>query len=350
MQKSLSIILFLILVFFVPFNALAWVSEGGAEWDELPESIQNQLPGKDSFLYCYVNQGTYTLNTKLDEDNRVVYVFQPSGESDDSYWLEVKSAPLPHSDDGPVFLGAYLDDGLLLSPDGGYSNYYFSRFSDGGWYLAAVQARYDFGVNRVFGLKYDDYDTGDDRCLPGDWPDYSLATMDIHSLPSHIDEAIEAIDYTQYALVTKATRDDRHHLYAAPSIDSASLGEYYGGTPVRILLRDGEWARVDICGIEGFMLVDGLTFGLDMLDVEYRFPYMSRLEDHEEQEIKIYAKPIAAENMCIGVRSHIEGNFGDSFLAKVGEDWFHVVCSDGLTGYVQAKYFFDIMAPELFDE
>lgn len=350
MRKPLLVLLFLSFILAIPAGAFAWVSEGSAEWHELPESIQKQLPGEESFLYCYVNQGTYTLNAKLDEENRVVYVFQPSGQNDGSYWLDVKSAPLPHGEEGPVFMGTDGTSHLLLSPDGGYSNYYFSRFSDGTWRLGYVQARYDFSIDYIFGLQYDDYDTGDDRCLPGDWPDYSLETMDIHSLPSHKDEAIEAIDYSQYALVTKPSRDERHHLYAMPSEEAYSLGEYYGGTPARVLLRDGEWAHVDICGVEGYMLLDGLTFGLDMLDVEYRFPYMSLLEGFEEQAIKVYSKPIAMESFCIGMRSNIEGNLGTSFLGNVGDDWFHIACSNDLTGYVQAEYFYDYMAANAVDE
>ncbi|MCL1963828.1 MAG: SH3 domain-containing protein [Firmicutes bacterium] len=59
-----------------------------------------------------------------------------------------------------------------------------------------------------------------------------------------------------WAVVNNPNPADRLNLRASPSVEAASLGKYYNGTVVEILLGNGAWCkvRVDVDGKIGYMM------------------------------------------------------------------------------------------------
>lgn len=344
MRKTCPVLILVLLLFLIPLTAYAWQPEGVAKWNELPKSIQTQLSGEDDFLYCYVNGGVYSILTQLDEHYRVVHVFRLSSEQAERYDLEVRSAPLPMIDGFPAALGSNSPVFLWIIYDEGGQYFGFGKQHNGKWKLQSVQARSQFIIDPVFGLEYADNGTGDEHCLPGVLPDYNLATVDATIFPRSIDDAITDMDISSYAMVVGDASTSQSSLLSEPHMDAALLGMYYSGTPVNVLAIDGSWAEVDICGAKGYLQAEFLTFGLSMLDVPRHFPYMALLSEYEEQGVFVYSQPEADAPYYLDTISNIHSNLNTKFLGRVGDEWFHIARSDGLTGYVQAQYFYNEMS------
>jgi uncharacterized protein YgiM (DUF1202 family) len=62
------------------------------------------------------------------------------------------------------------------------------------------------------------------------------------------------------AVVSNASRDTKLNLRVSPSKNSKSLGLYENGTPVRVIETDNGWAHVRLGDLEGYMLLEALTF------------------------------------------------------------------------------------------
>ncbi|MCL1964793.1 MAG: SH3 domain-containing protein [Firmicutes bacterium] len=147
------------------------------------------------------------------------------------------------------------------------------------------------------------------------------------------------IDTDGWAFVKSDKPTDRLHLRTAPSTDAVSIGRYYSGTPVQVLEDQGEWAKVSIAGIQGYMMKKFLAFGQDMLNVERWFPGKHLTEKAAEKGINVYASPDTA-SAIIGILRGGDG-LAEYILATVGDGWYHVLRGDGLSGYVEAGHFWD---------
>lgn len=326
-----------LLVLLVLTGANAWLPEGVADtWDDLPEAVRALLPSDETLVYGLYNSKTYFVLLEAEDNVRTAYVLWPQG-TDGAYSLELKSAPLPPIDGSAASIGSNGEDFLYLIYDGGGSYFTFSRQSDGAWLLSGVQAMDEFGFSSIFGLTVHGQDSNT-YCLPGKTPDYNLATVDVHTLPKLIEDAIKLVDTEGFAMVKSDVSTDRLHLRASPSKQAVSLGRYYSGTPVHVHSIDGDWAKVDVCGVEGYMMTDFLTFGQDMLSVKRYFPSLTLREEDAEAGVPLYMKPETTDSLYVGtVGGHLNSTI--YILASVGEDWFHVACVSGLTGYIQSKYF-----------
>ena len=172
----------------------------------------------------------------------------------------------------------------------------------------------------------------------GDHPWADITVMDWNSLPRSLEEALDVMDTSGWAVVNNPNPKDRLHLRVKPDRGAASLGKYYNGTPARILEKKGDWARVDIFGATGWMMAKYLAFGDDGYSVESVFP--SRMPVNPTTHHYVYAEPSKeASAFCSSCE-----NISESLLvlAVVGDEWYHVWFPDGdLTGYAQQRDWYE---------
>ena len=122
---------------------------------------------------------------------------------------------------------------------------------------------------------------------------------------------------------------DRLHLRTAPDQNAESLGKYYNGAPVRILEDQGEWARVDILGVEGWMMTRYLAIGDSMKDVKYAGPQLQTVEGGA----MLHTEP--HEEAAV---SAVNGDYSSmQVIGIVNELWYHVwFYEENCGGYFRA--------------
>ena len=272
------------------------------------------------------------LNGYASPDQVAFLMEQPDGkrvfvgcESQDNIWFLTESTPLP---DGTVmgyenFTNSLVIDGLLVN---------IFRFADGRW-----------GV----GFIYNDRGNGEDETMFRLGPCWASATdvsmgqkaffgthawnditrIDWSTLPRTLEEAVSRLDRSDWATVSNPNPADRLHLRAEPSRDAASLGKYYNGTPVQVLEQKGDWTKVTIFGCaEGWMMTKYLTFGSAMDEVEPAWPVLFAREG--ESGRMVYRQPDQKSPRGQACWSQLV------VLGLVGDEWYHVLFDDGLSGYV----------------
>ena len=163
----------------------------------------------------------------------------------------------------------------------------------------------------------------------GDLPWNDLTAIDWTSLPHTFDEARAAIDNSGWAMVNNPNPADRLHLREQPDRSSTSKGKYYNGTPVQVLERKGDWTRVNIFGVEGWMMSDYLAFGDDM-------------EKVTQTKVVMYLKEsLPSTTLYESPNGEALYDFRDDVLVlgMIGDEWFHVMLDSEETGYVRQEDF-----------
>ena len=172
----------------------------------------------------------------------------------------------------------------------------------------------------------------------GDHPWFDITVMDWNSLPHSLEEALSIMDTASWAVVSNPNPADRLHLRAKPDRGAKSLGKYYNGTPVRILEQKGNWTRVDIFGITGWMMKEYLAFGKAGHAVDAVFP--SRVAVNPTSHHYVYAGPGRDQPALCASCENVDLSL--LVLAVVEDDWYHVWFPDGdRTGYVEQKYWYE---------
>ena len=334
--KMLAVLLFLCALVPAHWPAQAWDAE---KWYEtstaLPASIQEALP-KQSAYVCGIGAGD-TIFVLLDEggDIRRVSVFADNGNS---YRLECASAPFPRWNGIAPTIGGSGDTLHVIYEAVGGASFTFKRMRDHTWKLRTVQAKDTYSFDAV-GL----YENGEPY-LCGSIGDSDLSAVDVSKLPATYAEAVQKMDTDGWALVKSGKYSDRLHLRTAPSTDAASIGRYYSGTPVRVLAEQGDWAKVSVAGVQGYMLKKFLAFGLDMLNVHRWFlssvgESKTLIVEDAERGVNVHAGPDTG-SAIVGVLRESD-SFSQYIIATVGDHWYHILCNDGLSGYVEARHFCD---------
>ena len=213
-----------------------------------------------------------------------------------------------------------------LGIGGGYDLVSLKPYADGRW---GVSLRYpdDQGLFRV-GENWIFEESGA-PLLVGDHPWSDITTIDWSSLPNSYEDALSKVDHSNWALVNNPDPKDRLHLRVKPDRKSDSLGKYYNGAPVHILENKGEWARVDILGVEGWMMTKYLAIGEDMKGVKYAGPQLQTVEGGAT----LYAQP-EENSACLAAQEYFSGM---QVIGIVNEQWYHVwFYEDGAGGYFRA--------------
>ena len=258
-------------------------------------------------------------------DGALVFVCVSYTES--SGWSLTESAPLPAGTD---YGYDNFSDSLFL-PQGVLAN--VKRYGSGQWgldYLYGTPGGVGpdemicFGENWIADSTYTP-----DRRYFGDHPWSDVTTIDWATLPTSLDDALRRLDRSAWATVNNPDPKDRLHLRAAPQREAPSLGKYYSGTPVRVLEDVGDWLRVSVYGVEGFMMRAYLAFGDAMNDVAPAGPMLCQ----RESTLILRRTPdetgrLAAVHDSTGLDLRVIG--------VVGDEWYHVwLVGSGLSGYVK---------------
>ena len=341
MSKKIAVILILCVTILAHWPAQAWFvpDEVYSSTADLPEAVRAAIPEHLVLLDGTRVEDTICLLFEAEHDIRFGYVFE---RTDGGYRLACTSAPLPMIGDskpwiscGGYELSVYYDNAYFL----------FHRSDDRKtWNLACIQYEDVVSITNdwVSGA------TGENESfkqfyLHGSYLfERDLSKADIAALPRTLAGAFALVDTNGYAMVKSDKPTDRLHLRTAPSTGAASIGRYYSGTPVQILEDRGEWAKVSVCGVQGYMMTAFLAFGQDMLHVEQWFPSRmgkNLIPEEAEQGVNVYARP-DTKSAIVGVLRESNA-WPQHILATVGDNWYHILSDDGLSGFVETRYFWD---------
>ena len=311
-------LLLLLLILIVPAAALA--AEPAIPAD--PALVSVLMPGYELIEGVINNAGDELRLLMRRPDGMLVFV---GGAHDaEEGWQMTESTPLP---EGSRIGVENFVDSLGI----GESRYLVdvSPFADGTWGITLMYPEnsglFILGQNWI---ESELHIPG----LIGDHPWKDITRVDWGTLPASYQEAAAQLDSSCWARVSNPDPNDRLNLRTQPDRKSASLGKYYNGAPVRILENRGEWAHVEILGVEGWMMTEFLAIGDAITEAEYRGPWLSTVESGAMK----YEQPLE-DAPCRFVE---DGSWSSSFyvIGSFDEKWYHVWhYHDGAGGYFRAE-------------
>lgn len=243
--------------------------------------------------------------------------------SNQAWWKVTLSQPLP--EETWLHGGHSNGDHVALFPYQGEEYVYVDLMRDGTWQVSWIGREDWFGIGETYVQ------------LPGDTRHYAWGTLSIslnvedisdwNALPATAEEAKALLDQSDWAVVNNPNPEDRLHLRMEPNRSAKSLGKYYNGTPVHILQEKGDWVKVDIFGVQGWMMKKYLAFGSDQNRVENIMPTMFIKEGTEEASLYWDAE-------CIDKKGEVSQVV---IMGIVGNDCYHVMedFNPNQTGYVR---------------
>ena len=268
----------------------------------------------------------YTLLHGVDEGDTLYLLMQkPSGEtvfiggvqSADGAWTFTESTPLPEG----AFLGVENFSTSLGIPIGGKNLCVtLTHHADGTWGVYDL----DFGAIRVGSTWVSD--TQPLRGVIGDHPWGDITSIDWTTLPRTCEEAIAHVDFSRWGVV----ESDDTPLLAEPSSKSV-LGKYSTGAPVCVREFRGDYARVAIGNVEGWMRLDCLALNVEISTVPSMEIYWL------SEGTYLYAAPdetAAVEQLPDSISTGY-------ILGTVGEDWAHIwLPTTDAFGYIKVESIF----------
>ena len=306
MRKLLAFLLILLLT-----ASAALASDPANPAD--PDMVAELLPG-------------YTLIRGIDDGDELrllmrntkdELVFIGGVKAEDGVWRFTQSTPLP---EGTILGVENFTHSLGIPGETYFTSISVKPYADGAW---GVSMFYPDGDGLFFLTQHMIYHevfpvTG----VLGTHPWSDITTIDWTSLPSSYEEALTRIDTTGWAVVNNPEPADRLHLRAAPDQEAVSYGKYYNRTPVRIRQYGDTWCAVTVCGVDGYMKTEYLTFGEAMDGVKYAAPYLYWKESLTEG--RLYEQPRAGSAYTVKT-SDPRPTF---YVMGVAGDFYHVWLPD----------------------
>ena len=238
------------------------------------------------------------------------------GVAKDGSWRFTESTPLP---DGTI-LGVENFTHSLGIPNGTYYDAIsLHPYADGTWGVSLIYPNSNGMIIMDQHLIHAKDEAHEIYGTFGDHPWSDITLIDWASLPQSYEEAIAALDSTDWAVVNNPSPEDRLHLRASPNQDAASYGKYYNRTPVRIREYGDDWCAVTVCGLDGYMMTKYLAFGTDMAAVDYAGPWLTRKE--HLKEVRLYESPRATSR-------YIMHELNWFYVLGVAGDYYHVWLPD----------------------
>lgn len=155
------------------------------------------------------------------------------------------------------------------------------------------------------------------------WSD--ITAIDWAAVPTDEKQLRASFDTDGWATPNNPNPADRLHLRTAADRGAASLGKYYNGTPVQVITRGNEWTKVDVCGVQGYMMTKYLAFGEDMAAVAGAAPAMQL----RSAQTRLYVSPQEDASYEIVTQDPL-------VIGILGETWYHVWYPDtGLSGWMK---------------
>ncbi len=314
--------------------------------DGFAVSPVGEVPGADGLADGLLDAGDRLIAADAQRDRLVLLAEKPVGvrrlrvaewdgqdydvrESDDlpqGTWLDAF-----HASEGQILLG-YMLDGKERRVD--------FALCGGTWVLTGVTG--DEGMSFTADSVYGGAQLGrNDGSVYGRLPWGDLFSVDFSSLPGTMQEAVLQMDTTGYAIVNNPDPGDRLHLRTRASRSSASKGKFFNGTPVQVLSREGEWARVRIglgeTSLEGYMMTEYLAFGEDRAGVKCVFPQVFLREEYKADGLPLRSGADWDAPAIPGER--FTGGQGAYLIGVSGEGWYVAMLLDGSVGYVPQSAF-----------
>lgn len=308
MKKFLMFLMFLLL----PALALAAEQPDPAD----PALVSVLMPGYE-LVEGIINDTDDELRLLMHRPDGML-VFVGGVHDAEEGWQMTESTPLPEG----TFLGVenFVES---LGIGGRYNTVSLRPYADGSWGISLIypdgEGLFRVGQNWIL-------DESGAPLRVGDHPWSDITQVDWNTLPASYEDALLQVDHSSWALVNNPNPVDRLNLRAQPDKMSTSLGKYYNGAPVHILENKGDWARVEILGVEGWMMTQYLAMGDAMKAVEYAAPQLQTVEGgailHDEPEVMRSETPVEA------------GFFSMQIIGIVNETWYHVwFYNEGCGGY-----------------
>lgn len=311
--------------------ASAWGPPDYIPWEDLPEGLRLMLDG--TFVQALANEdGLWFVLTETPDGYTSLRIFKAA---DGGYDLQAQSAPLPEMNGKkPAIHAGYASVTVLYSE---MLLYTFEPDYWGIWRLTAVQGEYTYGCMRYWLMERDAWHG---HVLYAENTSPRLSEFDPELFPPDFGDAANTLNTEGYALVDNPNPADRLHLRAEPDTKAESKGKYYNGTPVYIVEDLGNWAKVSVAGVEGYMMKQYLAAGADMLNVYSAFAELFIKPELAGQDLNVYLLP-DGESALAGVSyDRGPGRVNIHVIGIVGEDWVHVITDDGLAGYMPAEDFY----------
>jgi hypothetical protein len=339
MMKTMLLAILTRAIFFAFFAspALAWISdEEYATSSELPESVRVALPSGQTYLDGMRGDDAIYVLTDAGDGTRRVWVF---GEKDDDWRLECESVALPKRNGKDAMIGC---SGAMLHMLYPPEILNFTRDRDDTWALSSLQVNRGHDIEVCAGwISCETLENGVwEKCYLFAPIPRALDSIDVTHIPTSLEAALEMVDTERLAVISSDNPSTLQPLYAAPSLNAASLGEYYNGAPVEILEAEGDWCKVSIAGVEGYILHKSLASGLDMLMVERASPRCRVSDENAEVGTPVHEKPDNASELAGRVFMDNAGFIRYVNLGIVDDEWYHVLCFDGMAGFIEARHFY----------
>ena len=331
MKRALTLLLIAILCL-PALPAAAYSPPDYIPEEDLPRRLRSMPEGSGFVQALYIDDGYWYILTETADGCRTLRIFKDAGGD---FVLQAESAPLPEiSGARPSIHAGYASVTIMYSEGRLYG---FSPDTDGTWRMSFMQGETAYHSTRYWLLEH--YAQGS-RLLYAENTSPLLGAFDPLLYPPDLSDAAKTLNIAGYAMVNNPNPADRLHLRSKPDRNAESLGKYYNGAPVYIQEDLGDWARVSVAGVAGYMMKKFLAVGADMLDVTSAFADLFIRPELAGQELSIYTAP-DHESAPAGI-SYDRGA-GRVYIVVIGiagEDWLHVITADGMAGYMPAEDFY----------
>ena len=250
-------------------------------------------------------------------DGRTVFIGVT--QDDTGLFRTTESVPLPQ--DARVYLGdENFTSALVIEwADGRRASLVLAPYADGSWGLRECP---HFAGTRL-GQNWLQPEAG--RRIFGAHPWSDITAIDWAAVPADEAQVRASFDTDGWATPNNPNPADRLHLREEDNRSAASLGKYDNGTPVRVITRGDEWTKVDICGVQGYMMTKYLAFGEDMAAVAVAAPAMQL----RAAQTRLYVSP--QEDASYEIVTH-----DPLVIGILGETWYRVWYPDtGLSGWMK---------------
>lgn len=315
-------------------GARAWTAEEFyAAREELPQAVNQALDKlfkPDEEMISAHRQPDFIF--LLSEDGagvRRVFIFRT-----DDMALDVVSQPLGEIEGVKPSIGSSWELYLQYG-----SNYCFHRVG-GKWLLHYVQFVDDYWVYPDYlqpeSIKGEPYE-GVRPAMTGRYTgERDLARISASDLPLRFSDAAAKLDPTGYAVVNNPKPQDRLHLRKNPSQGADSLGKFYNGTRLRVLEKQGDWWRVSIGHLEGWMMAKYLVEGTAMDKVAPAFPALDLKEGREGAPR--YTKPGPSSDVMADADGMREWWWW-RIIGVYEDEWFILTTREGQVYYQPQDWF-----------
>ena len=336
MKKWMAFLLCVCMLWGFMADGMTWgADEFYQSQEELPPAVNRILdtmlePG-EKMLDAHRQGKTIFMLSEDWADMRRVFIFRDEGAG---YALDVVSPPLAAIGGVKPTIGSGGDLYLMYE-----SNYCIHR-AGGRWLLYYVQFVDDYWIYpHHLQLEMIQGEPG------GDYPpvigrytgERDLARLTAEDLPRRFSDARAKLDRNGYAVVNNPNPKDRLHLRARPDRRADSLGKFYNGTILQVLEKRGEWRRVAIGSLEGWMMGEYLAEGEAMDQVKKAFPILDLKEEMENAPR--FAAPEERADQALGAEWLRE--WQPWIIGVYGEDWFILMSREGQLYYQKQVWFWE---------